>query len=193
MGHMDPNDPNDPNAPSIPVDVLIGLAITSHSVGNSVTAFISDVTTTGGVSGGWTVEAIGGVHPPSNDAAMVSLAVIDADGGIVTVEHPDFAATNLTGWNQLDILFSDLAGLDLTAVERIKLGVRMPFAAGTLFADLLHVSGSPTMDAVLAKLEGALGVSADDVVAYIEAEADPSERRIFPGVRVPAVPRLSPY
>ena len=162
-------DPNDPNGPG--ADVLIGLAATSHSVGDLVTGFISDVSTTGGVTGDWTVEAIGGIHPPSNDAAMVSLAVIDDAGGIVTVEHPDFAATNLTGWNLLDVPFSDLAGLDLTAVERIKLGVRMPFATGTLFADFLHVGTSLSLDVALAKLDDALGVSADDVVAFVEAEA----------------------
>ncbi|MCH8193625.1 MAG: hypothetical protein IIA65_06370, partial [Planctomycetes bacterium] len=160
---MGPEDPNDPS-------ILIGLAITSHSVGNSVTAFISDVSTTGDVSGDWTVEAIGGIHPPSNDSAQVSLAVIDTAGRIATAYHPDFAATNLTNWTLLEMPLDGMGDLDLTSIDRIKLGVRMPFAAGTLLADFLHVeTGSPSEAVVLARLD-TIGVSADDVVAFVEAE-----------------------
>ena len=168
MGPDDPNDPNGLNDPS----VLIGLAITSHSSGNSVTAYISDVSTTGDVSGGWTVEEIGGVHPPSNDAAQVSLAVIDTAGRIATVYHPDFAATNLTDWTLLEIAFSEAGDVDLSSIDRIKVGVRRPSAMGTLFVDDLHVSVSPSppsAEVVLHTLSD-IGVSVDDVVAFVEAE-----------------------
>ncbi|MCH8218438.1 MAG: hypothetical protein IH892_16895, partial [Planctomycetes bacterium] len=108
---------------------------------------------------------------PNNGAASVYLTVIDAAGQSVKVSHPDPAATQLTAWTLLNIPFSDMGSLNLSSIRSITFGVEDSGAAGTVFADYLHVSiASPSPEAVLSGLSN-IGASSDDVVTWFEAES----------------------
>ena len=102
--------------------VLIGLALTSHNSTVTTNAEMSNVSTTGNVSGAWTVQAIG-VEQPGNAAAPFYVAVEDVSGHVATAIHPDPAATISTTWQQWQIPFSDLAGVNMARVQTIYIGV----------------------------------------------------------------------
>jgi len=115
--------------------VYIGLVVTSHNAAAMTTAQFSNISTTGGVTGSWDVQAIG-VAQPANDAAPMYLAVQDSAGKVKVIAHPDSAATLLTTWQQWRIPLSDLgsAGVKLTAIKRLAIGVgdrSNPKAGGT--------------------------------------------------------------
>ena len=105
--------------------VLIGLALTSHSTTIMTNAEFSNVSTTGNVSGTWQVQAIG-VEQPGNDAASLYVAVEDTSGHVATVMHPDAAATLTTAWQQWQIPLSDFAGVNMTRVQMLSVGVGDP-------------------------------------------------------------------
>ena len=128
------------------VNVLIGLALTSHSAGNTVVGEFSDVSTTGNVSGGWTVEAIGGEHP-DNDAAQLYVVVTDAAGRAETAVHPNLGATQIPAWEPWSIPLAGLSTLNLGSIKSITIGFGEPGgtpsgATGTMYIDLLRV-GTP--------------------------------------------------
>jgi hypothetical protein len=102
--------------------IYIGLAVTSHNANAPTTVQFSDVSTTGGVTGSWEVEAIG-VAQPANDAAPLYVAVQDSAGKSKVITHPDAAATTLAAWQQWRIPLSDLTGVKLTAVKKLMIGV----------------------------------------------------------------------
>ena len=88
-------------------DVLIGLSVTSHSVGNTVVANFSDVSTTGNVTGGWTVEAIGGVHEDGSDADSMYVTLTSGNQS-VTFTHPDPAITQAAEFETWSISIADI-------------------------------------------------------------------------------------
>jgi len=60
--------------------------------------------------------------------------VEDAAGKIAVAKNPDPAATTKTGWNQWQIPYSDLAGVNLGRVVKLYIGVgdrNAPAAGGT--------------------------------------------------------------
>jgi hypothetical protein len=119
--------------------VSIGLAVTSHDGALTTTAEISNVSTTGTVTGSWQALAIGAAMP-SNDPAPLYLVVTDKAGKTKTVVHPNPAASATTAWVEWRLPFSDLAGVNLAAVKKIALGVGdraspKPGSAGMLFID----------------------------------------------------------
>jgi hypothetical protein len=102
--------------------IRIGLAVTSHSSGNSTVAEISNVATTGSVTGSWQVATIG-VEQPSNDPDQLYVAVEDAAGHLSVVTHPDPEATVLTQWQEWQIPLTEFSGVNMTSVERMYIGV----------------------------------------------------------------------
>jgi hypothetical protein len=106
-------------------DIYVGFAHTSHYAGTSGISVFSDVTTTGTVTGDdWEVKAIG-VEMPANGTQPLYVAV-EGGGTAKVVEHPDNPnAVLATDWQQWDIPLSVLsdAGVDLTAVEKMTVGV----------------------------------------------------------------------
>jgi hypothetical protein len=123
--------------------IHIGLAVTSHSSGNSTVADISNVATTGSVTGSWQVATIG-VEQPSNDPDQLYVAVEDAAGHLSVVTHPDPEATGLTQWQQWQIPLTEFSGVNMASVERMYIGVGdrdNPQAAGSglLFIDDIGV------------------------------------------------------
>jgi hypothetical protein len=115
--------------------IYIGLCVSSHNATAATTAVFSNVSTTGGVTGSWEVQAIG-VAQPANSAASLYVAVQDSAGKSKVITHPDPAATTLATWQQWRIPLSDLSGtgsqtqnsafgdpIKLTAVTKLTIGV----------------------------------------------------------------------
>jgi len=108
--------------------------VTSHSTAMTTSAEFSNITTTSSVSGSWQVAGIGATQPVGNSSESVYVAVEDANGSITVVKHPSPAATTRTGWNQWQIPFSDLTGVNLSRVRKMYIGVgdrNAPSAGGT--------------------------------------------------------------
>ncbi len=123
--------------------IYIGLCVSSHNVNAATTAQFSNVSTTGGVTGSWEVQAIGAAQP-ANDAASLYVAVQDSAGKVKVVTHSDPAATTLAAWQQWRIPLSDLSGIKLTAVKKLIIGVGdrsnpKQDGAGMIFVDDIGV------------------------------------------------------
>ena len=125
-------------------EVFIGLAVTSHEAGVTTAAEFSQVSTSGGVTGGWTPEIIGGDHP-SNDASPIYMVVADSSGQEAILTHPNAAATITTDWTAWETPMSDLGAINLSSVRSVTFGVGVPGgsqasgATGTLFIDNLRI------------------------------------------------------
>jgi hypothetical protein len=129
-------------------NVLIGLAVTSHSVGNTVSGFISDVSTTGNVTGAWTVADLGGVHPDGSDADSMYVTVTDRGGSSLTFTHENPAITQGVIWDSWIVPMTDLSGLNLNSISSLTIGVGTPGgtpsgAIGTAYVDWVRV-GTPS-------------------------------------------------
>jgi hypothetical protein len=112
---------------------LVGLAVTSHDAGSSVSADFSEVAITGNVTGSWTTQAIG-VEMPSNDPDTLYVAVEDTSGNVQMVVHPDPAAVGAAGWTEWVIPLSDLGGINPARASILYVGVGNrdnPVAGGT--------------------------------------------------------------
>jgi len=133
-------------------NVCIGLAVTSHSAGNSTIAEFSGVSTTGSVTGQWQVEAVG-AEMAENDPDYLYV-VVEGGGKTKTFEHPDNPNAVLAAdWQQWDIplsVFSD-AGVTLTAVQKMSIGVGSKTAPqqsgeGQLYFDDIRLYPPPEPD-----------------------------------------------
>jgi hypothetical protein len=102
--------------------VYIGLCVTSHNANAPTAGELSNVATTGGVTGAWEVAEIG-VAQPSNSAGQLYVVVQDSAGKSKAVNHPDPAGTTLVGWQEWKIPLSDLSGVNLAAVKKLTIGV----------------------------------------------------------------------
>ncbi|HRS12180.1 MAG TPA: discoidin domain-containing protein [Sedimentisphaerales bacterium] len=124
-----------PQTIAMGANVYIGLAVTSHSAGVLASAEFSGVATTGNVNGGWLVETIGAAQPAGNGAGQLYVTLEDASGKTATVSHPAGAgAVFLAGWNEWAIPYSALAGVNLSRIEAMTIGVgnrTSPAAGGT--------------------------------------------------------------
>jgi hypothetical protein len=126
---------------SMTANVFIGLAVTSHDATLTTIADISNVSTTGTVTGAWQSLAIG-MTMATNDPASLYLVVEDKAGKKKTVVNPNAAATTVSAWTEWRIPLSDLSagGVNLSAVKKITVGVGdatspKAGAAGHLFID----------------------------------------------------------
>ncbi len=122
-------------------NVYIGMAVTSHDAAQTTMAEVSNVSTTGTVTGNWQAVAIGAAMP-SNGPAPLYLTVADKAGKSKTVVHADAAATALAAWTEWRVPLADLSagGVNLAAVKKITIGAgdkANPKAggAGMLFID----------------------------------------------------------
>jgi hypothetical protein len=109
----------------MPATVYIGLVVTSHANGILCKAEFSEVSTTGNVTGPWQLADVG-VTQGGNEAEPLYVAVEDNAGNVKVVNHPDNPnAVLVNNWQQWNILFSEFrdAGVDLTAIEKIYIGV----------------------------------------------------------------------
>jgi hypothetical protein len=123
-------------------DVYIGLAVTSHDATLTTVANMSNVSTTGTVTGSWQDVAIG-MAMPTNGPAPLYLVIEDKSGKSKMVVNPNpSACATAADWTPWRISLSDLtaAGLNVAAVKKITLGAgdkTNPKAggAGLLFID----------------------------------------------------------
>jgi hypothetical protein len=120
--------------------VLIGLALTSHNVNQATSAEFSNVSLTGNVSGTWEVAEIGAAQPAGNIPDTLYVALEDTSGNVAVVTHPDASIVARSGWNEWLIPYSDLAGVNLSRVAIMDIGIGdrdNPTAGGTglIFVD----------------------------------------------------------
>jgi hypothetical protein len=121
-------------------NVYIGLALTSHDAALTCEAVLSNVSTTGNVTGQWTNQDIG---IASNDAEPLYVAVSNVAGQSAVLVHDNPNAAQIDVWTKWIIPLQDLAdqGLILTDVDRIALGLgtrgntTVPGGSGKMFFD----------------------------------------------------------
>jgi regulation of enolase protein 1 (concanavalin A-like superfamily) len=138
--------------------VLIGLCITSNNAGYAASAAagvagyggltaiaqISNVKTTGTVTGDWTVADIGTAVQPNgaNDADDLYVALQDQSGKIAVVTWPDGAIQ--PDWTNWVIPLSEFKGVNTSAVTKMFIGVGdrnnpQPDGAGLVLIDNVRV------------------------------------------------------
>lgn len=122
--------------------VYIGLCVTSNNLGSPAIAELSDVTTTGNVTGSWTIVDIGGVNP-ANDMDDLYVAIQDKSGKIGIATWPD--ATIVSDWKNWTIPLSQFAGVDVSAVKKMFIGVGsrtdpQPDGAGLIYLDDIRIT-----------------------------------------------------
>jgi hypothetical protein len=129
-------------------NVLIGLAVTSHSTGDTTVADFSEISTTGNVTGAWQAEVIGDEPMPSNEGQdPLYLIVEDSAGQSVTITHPDAAAIQASTWQDWLIPVADFSSLRENNIKAITIGVGYKNGAqagseGILYIDDLRI-GTP--------------------------------------------------
>ncbi|MCX5643288.1 MAG: hypothetical protein NTZ17_01185 [Phycisphaerae bacterium] len=124
--------------------VYVGLAVTSHDAAKISTAEFSHVTITGGVFDLWQTIGIGSDPQIGNTPERLYLAVEDSAGQVAVVTHPDPAAVLTAAWTQWKVPLSSLAGVSVTEVKKLYLGVgdrkaTVPGGAGRLLIDDIQV------------------------------------------------------
>ena len=115
-------------------DVYIGLAVCSHDTAIATAAEMSNVSTTGNVSGAWQTAEIGVAQPVGNSSESMYVTIEDASGGSATVVNPDEAITVRPTWQEWAIPYADLAGVNVSRVQKMTIGVGSatgPSAGGT--------------------------------------------------------------
>jgi regulation of enolase protein 1 (concanavalin A-like superfamily) len=118
--------------------VYIGLCVTSHNTTATTTAVMSGVATTGTVTGPWQVAAIGDDPQTANGAGNLYVTVQDSAGKKATATHP--TAVTSAAWTQWQIPLSSLAGVNLSRIKTLSIGVGDPAnpkagGAGKLYLD----------------------------------------------------------
>ncbi len=115
-------------------NVLIGLALTSHNASTLTAAEFSNLSTSGNVTGAWQTAEIGAAQPKGNSVDPMYVRIADSGGARVTVVNADEAITIRPSWQQWTIPYSDLAGVNLSRVKAMYIGVGnrdTPAAGGT--------------------------------------------------------------
>ena len=122
--------------------IYIGLALTSHNAAATCTAVFSNVAL-------YTVNPDGTVTPviplpswtshqdigiKSNVAAPVYVTLQDSGAKTATITHDDPTIVLNSVWQAWDIALKDFAGVDLTKIQKITLGVGN-VGTGTLYFD----------------------------------------------------------
>jgi hypothetical protein len=126
-------------------NVYIGLALTSHDAALTCQAVISNVTTTGNVTGQWTNQDVG---IASNDAEPLYVALSNRTGTPAVVVHDDPAAATIDTWTEWIIPLQAFAdqGIVLTDVDRIAIGLgtkgnmTIPGGSGKMFFDDIRLT-----------------------------------------------------
>lgn len=115
-------------------NVLIGLALTSHNASTLTAAEFSNLSTTGNVTGSWQTAEIGATQPVGNSIEPLYVRIEDSTGASATVVNADEVITLRPAWQEWTIPYSDLAGVSLSRVKRMYIGVGnrdTPTAGGT--------------------------------------------------------------
>ncbi len=100
----------------------IGIAVTSHAAGEWRTFEFDHVQATG-ASGSWKTAELG---LRRNSPQPVYAIIEDSAGKKATVVDPNAAAVNTTTWSEWKIPLADLAGVNLSKVKALYVGVGDP-------------------------------------------------------------------
>ncbi len=102
--------------------VYIGLCLTSHNATTLTTAVMSGLATTGNIAAGpWQVVAVGNDPQPANSPADLYVTVQDNAGKAATATDPTLVTVG--AWTQWKIPVSSLAGVSLSKVKKLTIGV----------------------------------------------------------------------
>ena len=121
--------------------VYIGLAVTSHVAGEDRTYQFDSITTTGAVSGAWQGAIINAaVH---NSAQKLYVTVEDSAGKKATATNDTAVTTG--AWTEVKIPLSNFAGVNMTKVKKMIVGVGDPASPaadgiGSIFVDDIRVT-----------------------------------------------------
>ncbi|MHC4520578.1 MAG: discoidin domain-containing protein, partial [Planctomycetota bacterium] len=131
--------------------VLIGLAVTSHNANQATSAEFSNIATTGNVMGNWQMAEVGVAQPEGNIPDTLYVAIEDTSGNMAVVTHPDANITARSGWTEWLVPHSDLAGVNLSRVAILIIGVGdrdNPTAggAGLIYVDDIGVGHPATVE-----------------------------------------------
>jgi hypothetical protein len=121
-------------------NAYIGLVVVSTNANLTCQAVLSNVSTTGNVTGQWTNQDIG---INSNVAEPLYVAISNVAGASAIVTHEDPAAAQIDTWTEWVIPLQALAdqGVNLADVDRIAIGLgtrgntTIPGGAGKMFFD----------------------------------------------------------
>jgi hypothetical protein len=127
-------------------NVYIGLALSSNNPEETCTAVLSEVSTTGTVTGQWQSQDIGILN---NDPEPMYVTIANSTGAPATEYHDDTNAATIDVWTQWIIPLQEFAdqGINLTDVDSISIGLgnkddMLPGGSGTLFIDDIGVGRS---------------------------------------------------
>ncbi len=113
--------------------VMIGVAVTSHAANQLREFEFSNITTTGKVTGAWTVEDIGIAQRSNEDPMPLYVVVQDSGNRSAVVVHPDANILLSEGWSDWKIPLTDFTGVNMKAVKKMFIGVgdrKKPQAGG---------------------------------------------------------------
>jgi regulation of enolase protein 1 (concanavalin A-like superfamily) len=154
-------------------NVYIGIAVTSHDASLTTIATVSNVVTTGTVTGAWQAVAIGDDPQPANGPGDFYIAVQDSAGKTATATNPTLVTT--ATWTQWTIPLSSLSGVNLSKVKKLTVGVgdrASPKAggAGKLYIDDIGF-GKPLqwvaqLGESLIEAESATSITAPMAISY---------------------------
>ena len=104
--------------------VYIGMVVCSHVSGKFAEATFSNVATDGNVTPAGPFLASQDVGLASNAPQQLYISLEDAAGRTATVSHPDGPdAVAATAWTPWDIPLSEFAGIDITRIKAMTVGV----------------------------------------------------------------------
>jgi hypothetical protein len=115
-------------------NVLIGLALTSHNASIATGAEFSNLTASSSVTGEWQTAEIGATQPVGNSVEPMYVRIEDSAGASATAVNADEAITLRPMWQEWTIPYSDLAGVNLSRVRTMYIGIgsrKTPTAGGT--------------------------------------------------------------
>jgi regulation of enolase protein 1 (concanavalin A-like superfamily) len=128
-----------PQEIQMPIDVYVGLCVTSRNANAICTAEFSDVsiTGTGTVTGDWKSQDVG---IKNNAPEQLYVAVTDSADKIAFVRHQDPTSTTISTWTQWDIPLSAFTSVNLQSINKLTIGVgdrasTQPGGAGDLYID----------------------------------------------------------
>jgi hypothetical protein len=121
--------------------VYIGLAVTSHVVGEDRTYQFDSITTTGAVSGAWQGAIINAaVH---NSTQKFYVTIEDSAGKKATATNDTAVTTG--AWTEVKVPLSNFAGVNMAKVKKMIVGVGDPASPaadgmGSIFVDDIRVT-----------------------------------------------------
>ncbi|MBN1360204.1 MAG: discoidin domain-containing protein [Sedimentisphaerales bacterium] len=144
--------PANPQTITMADPVYVGLAVTSHVTTTSTQAVLSEIATTGNVSGQWQSVSLTVDQPAGNGVDKLYVAVEDSSGRKATVVNPDPYAVGAGVWTEWNVPLSTLsaAGVNTSSIKKVYLGVgdrnqASANASGALLIDDLLV-GRPAAE-----------------------------------------------